>query len=722
MFHVKTLWSVARFGQFPSGPVHLQPTSIRPTEYQRAKTPGMFAATTWWATKVILCWVAFFVCFLCPNLLGTAWLLAQRSASDVPEVSTPKEIKTLNRLLTDEASTEHLIDLNAGSIDALLNQFSRDPAASLRSHQRTFRRSLQGTRSGKPANHFTFQEILRLTTLLKRRQEFLRYAEFGVGQTLSDDKIALHAAVALTDARKYAAAAAYYDKWLNINFTKPVNYLRVLVEIEMGRLWYLSQNYQNAEQAFRRVLAHLDSDRLSKTEKSQLLRNSEITYRMMARSFLKAKDIPLAKKMYELTRVDRSAPVNFLNQAQIAFAADDLKTARQLVQRFIAKSPNNSESYQLLLEIYRRENGETANQKFVDDLELFRRKYQTGKVLDDYLVQFYIKTGKTKQAKTILQRQRSDTLWRDRANRKLIELALEEKNLDELLAGLTIEVDEHETLSSIRSILNSHVEDVRSLEGELIAQTNKAQTNKSGNEPQLVASLCLLLYSGNPEAALVKQVQRIASGLLEQVVRSKRLTDKQKIKLANLIGKECVTKQKYEIAVKAFEQCLNLNQNAKEQWLDKRVAFDALLSCSFCHCRLLQSQEAFFRFEQAEKVLRYSPSILHMQAWLNLHFGRFNQAIVSYDAFLNKFDKAGLTSPLSKLVERVRLEMALSFVARNKPSLAREFVEQVFDRNPLGPDLDALKRNNQKYEKELTELIDIIDGVRNGGPFALGRN
>ena len=435
----------------------------------------------------------------------------------------------------------------------------------------------------------------------------------------------------------------------------------------------------------------------------------------MANTFLKTGDFEEAKKFFDLAGVDSTSPIRFLHKAQNAFAKGNLDESDALVHQFIAKQPNNSDAFRLLYDLYSRKNPSNekiADQQFVADLQNLRQKFSTGKVLDEFLIKYYMKLGHTSAAKEILLPQRSKTLSRDNANRQLVEIAFREKQLDDLVLAVAIEADEHDSLVAIRTELKENAELLSGWSEQLLRLMRNAEP-----VAKQLAAACLLLNQNR-----VTELKAPVDGLILDISKDTGSSRLRRIRYLTLLGRESVTRKQYRIALSCFQKCLELNRTDKNKWMDQRTAFDSLLSSVFVRCRLNQEKEAFSQLEKAEAVLRYSPSLMHLKGWTSLQFGDLAGAIVGYQAFLDRFDKSGASLSLSSLIERVRLEMAFAFFLMDRKDLAGETINQILDRNPFGPDLDAFQRNNQKYIEKKKLFLEFANGVKNGGPFTLGRN
>ena len=283
-------------------------------------------------------------------------------------------------------------------------------------------------------------------------------------------------------------------------------------------------------------------------------------------------------------------------------------------------------------------------------------------------------------------------------------------------------MDEHASLKEIRHLLASR--------NWQIAAGESAQT--SGDINAQLARFCARLHTrkipvgdatSDPDTQNVNQELRSRLSWLLQLIESDEVAlASQKIKYANLLGQELAATGHYALATTALEACLTANQAGKQSWSDHRLAFEVLMASVFCYGQLAERQKSIACLSRAESIQRQSPSVMHMRGWLFLQLGDRDDALLAYNQFLKKFDRRGVSPSLFRLIQRVRTEMAFVFFIGDLPEVAEEILKQVFERNPSGPDLDAFVANNQKYREEQRQFIGLINGVKNGGPFPLGRN
>ena len=626
-------------------------------------------------------------------------MVAQQTATDVSPAQTDLATVLLeksNTTLDQEANNRAILAESLYAIGGI-QQFNRKNLDSLRTLQRSYR--------AEP-NAALLQEILILANRLRLKNEFVRYAEFSDGKGLIDQELILNAALALTEQRKYQSAISFYQRWLDVGMRPPTNlYLQLLIQIEVGRLRYLTNQFEQAAIDFKIVLDQLDT--LSPNQRQQLLRNSATTYRMMANAFLKQGSIDLAEKIFRRANVDASPAIRLQDEAAIAFSKSEIDLAEQKVIQSISKENNNSATYNLLRKIFEAKlQDETAvQQAMVKVLSNIRIKFKTGKVLDERLVKLYIELGQTPAAREILLDQRNGTIYRDLANRKLLELAIENQDASRFLECLLIEVDEHENLVAIRKKMRMAAENA-----PFLASYRKFLAESKFSIEASFASELFFMHVESNDRGLNRKLldQRISE--LESL--------SQKRKVAGCYALEAFATKRYDLATYGILKCqeFNLGQNGKT--IDPRRQFENTLGLIVSYTLLGDFDNARKWVRAAIQLQASSASVSHLHAWLDLQDGNYVDAIEKYSKFLSVNDKPGIPQSLFQLIERAKLELALSLILIERDDLAVEMIKQAFDANPLGPDRSSFDRNNQRYKKYFLQLGKLIEQVKNGSPFS----
>jgi len=576
---------------------------------------------------------------------------------------------------------------------SVLQRVNRKNVDALRTLQRAYRAQ---------ANPAILREILLLTNRLRLKNEFVRYAEFAGGNGLVDQKLILNAALALTDERKYESAISFYQRWLDVGVMPPTNlYLRLLIQIEVGRLRYLTNQIELAARDFDQVLNQLDL--VSPDQRQQLLRNSSTTYRMMGRAFLGRGSIERAEQLFRRANVDASLAIRLQDEASVAFAKSDWKTAEQKIIQSISKENNNSESYNLLQKILKAkfQDESAAKQAMVEQLALIRKRFNTGKVLDEQLVELYTDLRQASSATEILLDQRNGTIYRDVANRKLLDLAIQEKDAARFLECLMIEVDEHENLLAIRRSLRDAADDKGFYERFQQFLGESKLTTAGGFATEL-----FFMYAPSGDRTLNQEV-------LEQYLQELGSSQKKR-KAASCFALEAFANKRYRLAVIGIQKCRQFNRDQDDQVIDVRRQLENILGLIVSHTFLGEFDKARREILFAAKLQASTASVSQLHAWLDLQEGKYLGAIEKYSLFLATNDKPGIPKSLFQLIERARLELALTLVLTDRDDLAVEIIQQAFDSNPLGPDRSSFDRNNRRYASVFKQFDSLIEKVEMG--------
>ncbi len=558
----------------------------------------------------------------------------------------------------------------------------------------------------------SLESILRLTMKMKLKEEFFRYVVAGSEMRVSDAKLVLQAAMLLTENKKYLAAIGYYRNWLHLNRENPNTYFVNLIRLEMGRLLYLKDDYVAASDLFRLVLDALSDDGgLSQQERNQLLRNAVVTYRMMGNSLIQSGDVDLAEQLLRKTWSVTSKSTVLKDEATLLLARGDLDQAEKKLLQSIAKQSNDSEAFQLLERILLKKFKEKNRVviEMINILESVRKRFQTGKVVDDQLVRFYRERDLWPNAIAILENQRAGLLWQDEANRKLLGIRLLQNDGSKFLEAMAIELKKRGSVDAIGEVLQRAVS-----KPELMLDIEKFQ---SAQPEALVQRFCrdLMVMLSNPKKA--KWLRPAVEAHLESIS-----IPSLKRKLVNCWAEECRRAGQYAVAIPAFKLCLDLNRSSNDQWVDSKLAFESLISLAMCSVHLGLFETADEYLNQARDFRIGTAALDHLDAWTELQKGCFFEAIEAYRDLIQKYDSPGKSSGPGQMIELAKLELGLAFSIVNRPFLAGEIVAEVFDSKPQGPNLTVFEKNNRKYAKEINEFREKLIGAQNGGPLTLGRD
>lgn len=223
-------------------------------------------------------------------------------------------------------------------------------------------------------------DLLFLLLQLDRDLEATRYAALIEPDCLRDSETVLDLAGLLTDAEEDAQAVRYYRQWLADYGTESGDSMRLLVQMEIGRLSFLMEQYEEASSAFEQVLeASRQAEAAGRGElvRRTLFVDPQTTWGMMGESFFRAGRWEQAEQVFELAfAIEPTAPEYRLWQARLAAAQGDDRSAMELLQAAFddTESALDPEAFELLRELMQRRHGddvEACQRDWIARLEAF---------------------------------------------------------------------------------------------------------------------------------------------------------------------------------------------------------------------------------------------------------------------------------------------------------------------------------------------------------------
>jgi tetratricopeptide (TPR) repeat protein len=209
------------------------------------------------------------------------------SIGDTPKLEVPR----------DEAAQDRLTAVALLAHGRMLQQ-RRDYAGALRRYQRAYRYDEQGR---------GLKEIVSLAVDLRRLDVAARYAASG-GQQIRDLILLRRLALDATNRQDWALAAKLYETSLSpVGTEEARNATQVLMRAELGRLLFLSDQFQKSAASFAEVRAALakpeDYD-LSESIQKIIVGDRRQTYALMARAALEAGQYDEALALYREAHKD----------------------------------------------------------------------------------------------------------------------------------------------------------------------------------------------------------------------------------------------------------------------------------------------------------------------------------------------------------------------------------------------------------------------------------
>ncbi len=189
----------------------------------------------------------------------------------------------------------------------------------LQKFQRAYRRN--------PAMTSILREIVPLAFSLQRNQQAARYAVIAAEKDPRDPVLLRRLANHLTQMREWPRALKLIEKSLELQLDRPRDVGLVMTRLDMGRLYFLTEDFKRSAEAFEQVvdaLANPETYNLNENTRKLVLGKPERTYLLFAESFLKAEKYDAAEKMFNKANAEKPDAATFAyHQARVAFGREN---------------------------------------------------------------------------------------------------------------------------------------------------------------------------------------------------------------------------------------------------------------------------------------------------------------------------------------------------------------------------------------------------------------
>jgi tetratricopeptide (TPR) repeat protein len=288
-------------------------------------------------------------------------------------------------------------------------------------------------------------EIVPLAFAAKQNDAAARYAVLAAERNPKDPLLVRRLAIYLTDKKDYARALRMYEKSLvkdpQLKDGKLEDLGAATLYAELGRLYFLTEQYEKSAAAFQAVRHALDDkdSPLDASAKESLLSDAATTYVLWGESFLEAKQFDDARQAFERANTekeDRSLLAYRLARVAAAEKKWDEALAR-LDEYFAAKTDDSGDApYQLLAKIYAQQlpDPTAAQQKWIARLRELHQAQPDNRPLSLSLANALWTVGNLPEAVPLLTKTLAATPNSD-GYQKLIEHHWQQKEFRELLAA-----------------------------------------------------------------------------------------------------------------------------------------------------------------------------------------------------------------------------------------------------------------------------------------------
>ncbi len=577
--------------------------------------------------------------------------------TELPDVLTPTHTRS-------EAAEDQLAAA-AHFAQGRLLQAKGKTALALRHFQRAWRYD-EGAQ-------FLLADIVPLAFEAKQSDAAARYAVLAAERNPKDPLLVRRLAIYLTEKRDYARAVRMYEKSLMKNSQlkdgRPEDVGTATLYAEMGRLYYLTEQYTKAAEAFtavRRAIEEQDSP-LDDAGKKSVLSDAATTYSLWGESFFEAgKQDDAAAAFRKAHDAKQDAPLLAYRLARVAFAQKKSAAAlQQLDEYFTAKiDASGSGPYDLLskLTLQQAANPSVGQEQLIAKLRELHKAQPENVPLGFALADALWTANKLDEAVPLL----TTTLARQPDSEryaKLIEHHWKQKEYRELLAAAGQLAERGGSLDSIEALTKRLAKDDGLITGCLALAREQAAVKepKPNHAPILAAALLVR------EAGQVKEASE-----LFQAVLALDPANSQELRTQWALG--LFLADHHAPAIEMFRQVLEQKPAPRNPAAIRYYLAGALEMAG-------QTDEALKEIRTAAETNANTPRYESRVAWILYHAKRMPDAAEEYEQLLKKHGSKQ-TSEVREVLRSARL--ALSNIALDQGDFpqAVEWLEQVLDEYP----------------------------------------
>jgi tetratricopeptide (TPR) repeat protein len=594
-------------------------------------------------------------------------------------------------------------------------------AEALRSYQRAFRFDPQAVAA--------LREIVPLAFNLDREEEGVRYALILAERDPADANLLRRLAMYLTEKGNTERALKLYEKALALQEVKSekTSASTVLMWMEMGRLYFLEKQFDQAAKNFSQVSTALANPKdydLSDEVQKALLNKGELTFQLFGESFLEASRLEDALAAFEKgNSIKADEALLIYNQARIEAKRKQPAQALAKLDAYLEKhfSTQGTGPYELYVEVLK----ELGQEDQINErLEKQRTADGTNIPLSYFIAERYRKANQLDKAAPIYvalieQRKERPPL---EAITGLVDIYREQKNAPELLVLLGESVGRVGSLSPLGETGDKLIDD-KAVVAAIVAEAQKrlasAAADSTAEKPAAEKNDDAAKVDGESKSTAVVRApdygELVAAALLAMAIEDydnaqmlfDAALDAEGVKPAEAIaawGLELFANGQYDRAIQIFERGLK----------DKVLPEDNP-ALSFYLAGALEmagrTDEAIERAKEAAAKKQDSPRFVSRVAWVQFHAKRLADARQSYLALLDEYDKNHESTEVRDVMRDARLVLSNIAAMEDDLDQAEEWLEQVLDEFPEDTgalnDLGYLWADAGKHLDRALEMIQV---------------
>jgi len=279
---------------------------------------------------------------------------------DVPELLKPRRPRS--------EAEEDLLTSGAHFAQARISRHRQDNAMALKHYQRAWRFNR--------SRIALLDQIVALASELGRNRQAARYAILSAERRPRNAALLIQLGGILAQ-DDTARAVRMYERAIELQQEEKITPQSVAIRLEMGRLYFLNEDFKNAARMFSVVLEAFDDPKiLNAQQRKALLPKPHALYSLIAASFLEDGQLDRAVTMFrKADSFEPNSPQLDFHLAKIAVQKAAYKKARELLDKYFdsKSTAGGVEPYDVLRTVCEHEHADASAAESAFLAELFQR-------------------------------------------------------------------------------------------------------------------------------------------------------------------------------------------------------------------------------------------------------------------------------------------------------------------------------------------------------------
>jgi tetratricopeptide (TPR) repeat protein len=507
------------------------------------------------------------------------------------------------------------------------------------------------------------RELVPLAFSSNRAEEGLRYMVKFIDESNVDESLLVKTAEFLAESGEWDDAIKVYEH-LARQLTKEKDPAQLLaVQLELGRLHFLTEQYPESANAFKDVLDGLENGKsLDEKVRTALIGEKGQTYELLGATFLEANRPDDARVAFDRLRaIDPDAKSNLLNSARVSLIAGKPQEAVNDLEKYFDSgvSPTSVIPYEVLAKALKQLGQEKETPP---KLEAILAKQPDNMRLKFFLGRQYLDAGDLQKAQPLLEAALADKPA-GQVYRALVKLYRETNQPEALLKLLSQVIDKSGSLSVLEADAKAIVADEKLLD-QLFEVARKNQGDAKPDDFNALKVVALL-------AGETKR-WKDAETFFNLALKAKPTSNSE---LLLVWGVSLLLDDKAADAAAVLQR-----------GIDEHAVPDDNGSFYYYLAGALEMQnktdEALLAANSAAERQTKSADIVGRPAWILYHAKRYDEAEQAYEAVLEKLADDFETEGAREAVKQARSALSNINVIKGNVPKGVEYLEQLLDEYP----------------------------------------